>query len=79
MPLQILLLPVAEIDFHFRPFSSEVKTEIDKMSHTELARRWRFGLDDFWCGESGDYATKRFQELGGFTPEISKQIGWDRY
>ena len=25
-----------------------------------------------------DLICKRLQELGGFTPEISKQIGWER-
>lgn len=59
--------------------SPELKAKIDGMSQEDLARRWRF--DDlgstFWQGESGQYAKDRFfQKLGGFTPPISKRIGW---
>ena len=28
--------------------------------------------------ESGDSLVERLKELGGFTPEISKSLGWDR-
>lgn len=59
--------------------SPEVKAEIDAMSRLEMASRWRFAPigDTLFEGESGEYFDKRFKELGGFSPEISKKIGWD--
>lgn len=60
--------------------TAEAKAEIDGMSRIELARKWRFSPvgDPFWQGARGMYAHMRFfGELGGFTPEISKEIGWD--
>jgi hypothetical protein len=55
-----------------------MKREIDKMSRFEMARKWRFAPvgDPMFQGEVGDYFDKRFKELGGFSPEISKKIGW---
>jgi len=55
--------------------------EINNMSHRDMCIAWRFA-------RSGDvrfdnrlplYAVfkKRFDDFGGFTPEISKDIGWD--
>lgn len=48
------------------------------MSRQSLCYKWRFAKigDVFWQGEAGEYAVKRLQELGGFSPEISKRIGW---
>lgn len=60
--------------------TEEIKATIDAMSHEDLCRQWRFAPlgDAFWQGESGGYAVQRlFVELGGFTPEISKRIGWE--
>ena len=56
----------------------ELKAKIDSMSRLDMARRWRFAPvgDPMFQGEVGDYFEKRFKELGGFTPEISKKIGW---
>lgn len=54
----------------------EAKAKIDAMTRYQLAQKWRFGSDDFWEGEHGDYASARFTELGGFSPEISKSLGW---
>ena len=57
--------------------------EVDKimnMSHMEMARLWRHApsghqyfnnTSPYW-----DIFDKRFKELGGMTPEISKTIGW---
>lgn len=55
--------------------------KINAMSHEEMARLWRFTpaghpyMDSrlpFW-----DYFRSRFfDHFGGFTPEISKRIGW---
>ena len=54
-----------------------LKAQIDVMSREEMARRWRFAPvgDPMFQGEVGDYFEKRFKELGGFSPEISKKIG----
>jgi hypothetical protein len=57
----------------------EDKAKIDAMSHYELCEHWRFAKsgDPLFQGENGDYFKhKLFDEYGGFTPEISKQIGW---
>jgi len=59
----------------------EWKRRIYKMSHEELARLYRFapsGDPLFVTGtELWECFRKRFiEELGGFTPEISKAIGW---
>jgi len=51
------------------------------MSHYQMARRYRYA-------PSGDpmfrfdlplnrLFMERFKQLGGWTPEISKQVGWD--
>ena len=57
----------------------EIKKEIDLMSHEDMAKRWRFSKigDPIFQGETGDYFIDRFKILGGFTPTISKRIGWD--
>ena len=57
----------------------ERKVEIDSMSHYDMCRTWRFTPSGDWriMGECGDYFKKRlFDEFGGFTPEISKSLGW---
>jgi hypothetical protein len=59
--------------------TKELIAEVDAMDHTELARLWRFapGGDPRMQGEVGQRVKHRlFTELGGFTPEISKAIGW---
>lgn len=56
-----------------------LKAEIDKMSHEELARLWRFGKseDKKLQGEAGEYTRDRlFKHFGGFNPTLSKRIGW---
>ena len=58
----------------------EIMAEIDALSHEEMARLWRFepsGHRYFVRGPVFDYFEKRFNELGGWTPEISKRIGLD--
>jgi hypothetical protein len=56
----------------------EEKQEIDSMSRYEMCYRWRFGKvgDPIFIGDTGQYFAERLDSLGGFTPEISKQIGW---
>lgn len=57
------------------------KQLIDKMSVLEMAALWRFapsGHKYFRRDEPeiGEYFSRRFHELGGMTPAISKIIGW---
>lgn len=55
---------------------------INKMSHMEMASLWRFApLGHPFFDKSLPYYTefkKRFDELCGFTPEISKEVGWNK-
>jgi hypothetical protein len=59
--------------------------EIDKingMTHAELAWLWRFAPlgHPYFSTENldlYDHFKNRFRELGGMTPAISKQIGWE--
>lgn len=56
-----------------------IKKTIDNMSRLEMAKIWRFAASNsrYLQGNIGAYFSNRFfNELGGFTPEISKQIGW---
>ena len=54
--------------------------KINNMSQEEMARLWRFSSSGHkYFDKSKPYFeifNKRFQKLGGFTPEISKKIGW---
>lgn len=53
------------------------RKKIAEMTHEELARAWRFSPSgDFWSGSKGEYAAKRFIEMGGWNPQLSKKIGW---
>ena len=53
---------------------------INKMSQLEMCRLWRFApVGHIYFDDSKPFYThfkKRFDTLGGFTPEISKTIGW---
>lgn len=56
------------------------KQKIDAMSRIEMAQLRRFAPSghpyfDITSGLS-EYFEKRFEELGGFDPAISKRIGW---
>ena len=57
------------------------KEAIDKMSQLELARLWRFAPSGHIYFDSSlplaEYFREKFKEKGGFTPSISKRIGWD--
>jgi hypothetical protein len=55
-----------------------LKSQIDAMSHEDLCRRWRFSKtgDPLFQGEVGEHFAAVLKAKGGFTPEISKQIGW---
>ena len=58
----------------------KIVEEINALSQVEMARLWRFspsGHIYFDMNEPYyDIFKARFHELGGFTPEISKEIGW---
>lgn len=57
------------------------KKNIDGMSQKAMAFLWRFAPSGHPYFDTtlplSKYFEKRFKELGGFTPEISKSIGWD--
>lgn len=56
------------------------KKKIDDMDQYEMCRLWRFSKPGHPCFDSttplADYFKERFDKLGGFTPEISKSLGW---
>ena len=58
--------------------TTEQKMEIDGMTQEQLCSRWRFAPsgDLLFQGDTGDYFSKVMKEKGGFTPEISKKLGW---
>ena len=60
--------------------TTDEQAKIDAMNRVELARRWRFAPvgDPLLSGDTGDYFKARLDALGGFSPAISKEIGWDR-
>ena len=55
--------------------------EIAKMSQEDMCRLQRFAPSGHPVFDSRlplyEVFKKRFDELGGFTPSISKKIGWD--
>jgi hypothetical protein len=60
--------------------TEDQKKQIDAMSQYNMEYRWRFAKigDPLFQGDTGEYFSKVFKEKGGFTPEISKQLGWER-
>lgn len=65
----------------FENFSDieKLKNEIDKMSHEEMSKIWRFSSSSnkYLQGEVGEYFKDRlFNHFGGFNPSLSKKIGW---
>lgn len=60
------------------------KQEIDTLTHTQMCDMWRNGGGkpewfDTRCEESKYFYDRLFKHFGGFTPEISKKVGWDEY
>lgn len=59
----------------------EWEDRIDKMSHSEMASLRRFAPIGHPVFSKRlplyERFEKRFKELGGMTPAVSKQIGWD--
>ena len=58
--------------------TTEQKAIIDNMTQEQLCSRWRFAHagDSLFQGDTGSYFSKVLKEKGGFTPEISKKLGW---
>ena len=58
--------------------TDEQKARIDSMSQEELCKKWRFAPvgEPLLQDDTGDYFAKVMKEKGGFTPEISKRLGW---
>lgn len=54
--------------------------EISTMSHYAMGRAWRFapiGQETYFNEPKlAEAFTARFKEFGGWTPELSKQVGW---
>jgi len=59
---------------------AEIEKEINSLSRYDMYRLTRFAPSGHkYFDKSGPYwekFQKRFQELGGFTPTISKSLGW---
>lgn len=55
------------------------KDIIDNMTQFEMCRMWRFSEpgNPLFQGDTGDYFSKVLNEKGGFTPAISKALGWN--
>lgn len=57
------------------------KADIDAMSREAMCRLWRNAPSGhpYFISETEvwEHFEKRFKELGGFSPAISKRIGWD--
>lgn len=58
---------------------AELKKKIDEMAQYELCAYWRFSPsgDEIFTDEIlGNYFRDVLKEKGGFTPAISKSLGW---
>jgi len=59
---------------------NEALEDIETMDHETMCRLWRFGGNEIYfrndlpTGEA--FKRRLFYYFGGFTPEISKKIGW---
>lgn len=55
----------------------KLKAEIDAMSQLQMCHLWRFAAvgSPYFQGELGNYFKEKLKERGGFTPEISKELG----
>jgi len=58
----------------------QIEEEINSLSQYEMCRLVRFAPVGYkYFDKSKSYwklFEKRFEKLGGFTPEISKKLGW---
>jgi hypothetical protein len=59
----------------------QLQEQLESMTQYEMARMWRFhkGPHPYFDNTNplSQRFTERFKELGGFTPEISKSLGWE--
>jgi len=58
---------------------NELEKRIDAMSHRDMAVFWRFGKSEDPIIQDKELFKQfraRFEELGGMTAELSKDIGW---
>lgn len=59
----------------------ELRDHLLTASHEELCRIWRFsGSNSVYIKTEPLFQilhNRLFKEFGGFTPEISKKLGWD--
>jgi hypothetical protein len=57
--------------------------DINAMTHEEMAHAWRFSSDPSMFQMDSPlwpvFKERFFNHFGGFTPEISKRIGWSQY
>ena len=60
----------------------EWERKIDAMSREEMCRLYRFAEPGHPCFLTDSHVTlyfsRRFHKLGGFSPAISKRLGWDK-
>jgi cysteinyl-tRNA synthetase len=60
----------------------EIIKNINEMSQYQMAYIWRFAPSGNIYFDSKlpffEVFNKRFNELGGMTPEISKSLGWNK-
>lgn len=56
------------------------RQDIDQMSRYEMARLWRFAPwgHPLFRNDTGRYFAKVFAEKGGMSPQISRDLGWER-
>ena len=60
---------------------AKMRADIDALDRFEMAQLWRYGPSShpYFQPPLGDYFKKRFYEdLRGFSPEISKSLGWEK-
>ena len=62
---------------------TKAEEAIEKMEHEEMCRIWRFaptGSEIYFRGDlfpqGKSFKDRLFDHFGGFTPAISKSIGW---
>ncbi len=61
------------------PMTKEQRADIDSMTQEDMAMLWRFSGPGHPYFDKRNEAQKYFSEqFKGFTPEISKSIGWKR-
>ena len=65
----------------FTKQETKIIKEINKLDHFEMCRLWRFGEPGhIYFDKSKPYAeifyNRLFGHFGGFTPEISKKLGF---